>query len=362
MGADGVVKQLNDWRWLTFGELDGAMSPRVQAFAALAGRAEGIVATAVPDILQRMWEKLTHLGTSAVGTVLLRANTGEIARSSGGVAFMHRVLERNAAIAAANGHPMPDSFMAEFRALVRRHQGRLRDVDAARPEAGGRIEADHILGFLLDRPAAAGVPHELHEAAYLHAKAYEQRRDAGRLPEAGLAGHPVERQQQLHRQIPPAPSGSWRCRRAGRRSASPAGGRNRDRRRRHRRAALPRPSAGSRPGPSAVQSIDTVPPSLRQCAVFRRIRRQLVQRKRDRRRARSGRAAGRPAQAKPFRQPVAAAERLQQGAQQRPTVVPGSPSPSPAIAGRTRSCDRASAPMRPSSASRISPASPRRGR
>jgi 2-dehydropantoate 2-reductase len=26
------------------------------------------------------------------------------------------------------------------------------------------------------------VPDELHEAAFLHAKAYEQRRDAGRLP------------------------------------------------------------------------------------------------------------------------------------------------------------------------------------
>jgi 2-dehydropantoate 2-reductase len=49
-------------------------------------------------------------------------------------------------------------------------------------EAGGRIEADHILGFLLEAARRAGVPEELHEAAFLHAKAYEQRRDAGRLP------------------------------------------------------------------------------------------------------------------------------------------------------------------------------------
>ena len=182
LGADGTVRQLNDWRWLTFGELDGASSPRVQALAALGAQAEGMVATAVPDILQRMWEKLVHLGTSAIGTVLLRANTGEIARSPGGVAFMHRVLERNAAIAAANGHAMPDAFMAEFRALFADTAGgyatsMLRDL-----EAGGRIEADHILGFLLDRARAAGVPDGLHEAAFLHAKAFEQRRDAGRLP------------------------------------------------------------------------------------------------------------------------------------------------------------------------------------
>ncbi|MDO9709508.1 ketopantoate reductase family protein [Paracraurococcus lichenis] len=182
MAADGTVRQLNDWRWLTFGELDGSMSPRVAALAALGAKAEGMVATAVPDILQRMWEKLTHLGTSAIGTVLLRANTGEIARSPGGVAFMHRVLERNAAIAAAKGHPMPDSFMAEFRALFADPKGgyatsMLRDL-----EAGGRIEADHILGFLLQAAREAGVPEEIHEAAFLHAKAYEQRREAGRLP------------------------------------------------------------------------------------------------------------------------------------------------------------------------------------
>ena len=182
LAPDGTVRHLNEWRWLTFGELDGAMSPRVQALAGLAGRARGVIAEAVPDILFRMWEKLVHLGTSAIGTVLMRANTGEIARSPGGAAFMHRVLERNAAIAAAHGHPMRPEYIEEFRTLFADPRGQystsmLRDL-----EAGGRIESDHILGFLLEAARRAGVPAELHEAAYIHAKAYEQRRDAGRLP------------------------------------------------------------------------------------------------------------------------------------------------------------------------------------
>ena len=182
MAPDGTVKHLNDWRWLTFGELDGSLSPRVRALAALGARAEGVVATAVPDILQQMWEKLAHLGTSAIGTVLLRANTGEIARAPGGIAFMHTVLARNAAIAAANGFPMREAWLAEFRALFADTSGGyatslLRDI-----EAGGRTEADHVLGYLLDAARAAGVPDEIHAAAFLHAKAYEQRRDAGRLP------------------------------------------------------------------------------------------------------------------------------------------------------------------------------------
>jgi 2-dehydropantoate 2-reductase len=112
----------------------------------------------------------------------MRANTGEIARAPGGIAFMHRVLARNAAIAAAHGHAMRPAYIADFEALFADPKGgyatsMLRDL-----EAGGRIEADHILGFLLEAAKAAGVPHELHEAAYIHAKAYEQRRDAGRLP------------------------------------------------------------------------------------------------------------------------------------------------------------------------------------
>lgn len=182
LAPDGRVRHLNDWRWLTFGELDGRMSPRVLALADLAARAPGVVAQAVPDIAFRMWEKLVHLGTSAIGTVLMRANVGEIARAPGGAAFLHRVLERNAAIAAANGHPMRPEFLAEYRALFADptsaySTSMLRDL-----EAGGRIESDHILGFLLEAARRAGVPAEIHEAAFLHAKAYEQRRASGRLP------------------------------------------------------------------------------------------------------------------------------------------------------------------------------------
>jgi 2-dehydropantoate 2-reductase len=182
LAADGTVRHLNDWRWITFGAQDGALDDRLRAIEAAFAPAKGVVAQAVPDIRARMWEKLVHLGTSAIGTVLLRANVGEIARSPGGTAFLHRLLDRNAAIAAAAGFPMREAFLAEYRALFgdpTSHYGTsmLRDI-----EAGGRTEADHILGFLLDAARRAGVPDEAHEAALLHARAYEQRRAAGRLP------------------------------------------------------------------------------------------------------------------------------------------------------------------------------------
>ena len=177
----GVVKQLNDWRWLTFGELDGATSPRVQALEAAYAKAVGVEAKAVGNINQRLWEKLVHLGTSAVGTVLMRANVGEIVRA-GGSPLLLAILERNAAIADHHGHPMPDAFMAEYRALFSDASSAyatsmLRDI-----EAGNRIEGEHILGFLAEAAQRAGVDAAIHEAAALHARAYEQRRAANRLP------------------------------------------------------------------------------------------------------------------------------------------------------------------------------------
>ncbi len=173
----GVVKQLNDWRWLTFGEMDGSMSPRVAALEAGFAQARGMAAMAVPNIAQRLWEKLVHLGTSAIGTVLMRANLGEIVRA-GGSAWLQEVLARNAAIAAHHGHPMPEAFMAEYRALFSDAASAyatsmLRDI-----EAGNRIEGEHILGFLAAAAARAGVQTAIHDAAALHARAYERRRAA----------------------------------------------------------------------------------------------------------------------------------------------------------------------------------------
>ncbi|WP_245870238.1 ketopantoate reductase family protein [Teichococcus rhizosphaerae] len=184
---DGEVRNLSDWRALAFGELDGRMTPRVEALAALARRG-GILAEAVPDIRAAMWAKLVHLGTVAAATVLMRGSTGQIARAPGGVDFMHRLLERNIAIAAAHGVAMPPSFAAEYRAMLADPAAgytasMLRDL-----EQGGRIEADHILGHLLAAAERAGVERDLHALACLHARTYEERRAEEKARRKAAAG------------------------------------------------------------------------------------------------------------------------------------------------------------------------------
>jgi 2-dehydropantoate 2-reductase len=182
LAPDGIVRQLTAHNRIVFGELDGSESERVRKLKAAFGSAP-VQVEAAHNIRAQMWEKLVGLGTLAAVTVLMRANVGEVARAPGGVPWMHRLLDRSAAAAAAAGHPVRPEVLEGFMrpTLEDVHSvlaaSMLRDL-----EAGRRIEADHILGVLLEAIRRADIPDELHEAAYLQAKAYENRRDAGRLP------------------------------------------------------------------------------------------------------------------------------------------------------------------------------------
>ena len=177
---DGVIKHLNDWRYLTFGEQDGQLTPRVLQFKAVLDTTS-IVATASPDIMQVMWEKLVHLSTIAGMTACMRASVGEIARTDLGSGLMTAFLETNAAIAGCEGYQPSDAFMAEYRAILANPQSpytasMLRDI-----ERKGPIEADHIIGFMLEKALKHGLDARLHQVIAVHLQSYEQRRASGRL-------------------------------------------------------------------------------------------------------------------------------------------------------------------------------------
>ena len=180
---EGVVRQLNDWQTVTFGEQDGSESARVKALKALLERTP-IEAKLSLQIMREMWLKVVHLSTVAGMTCLMRANVGEIVRTPEGSALLKDFLMTNAAIAARAGHQPDDKFLGTYLDLFTQSQSAyeasmLRDL-----EKGGQIESEHILGFMLRKCREAGLPDALHRAAYTHVKAYEQRRDAGRLPQA----------------------------------------------------------------------------------------------------------------------------------------------------------------------------------
>lgn len=175
--ADGTIKHLNDWRFITFGEQDGTLSPRVEALKTEFDRTS-VVAKAVPNIMQVMWEKIVHLATVAGGTCAMRASVGDIARTQHGAQFMIDLLEQNAEISGKEGYPVSETFLAEYRKLFRDTNSgytasMLRDI-----QRRGSIEADHVVGFMLRKAEQHGIDSSAYRFIYTHLQAYEMRRAA----------------------------------------------------------------------------------------------------------------------------------------------------------------------------------------
>ncbi|HXZ49353.1 MAG TPA: 2-dehydropantoate 2-reductase [Usitatibacter sp.] len=178
---DGVIVHGDSLQRVLFGERDGSRSARAQALAA-AFAATKIAWKLSDDIVQDLWDKIVFLCALATTTCLFRANVREIVAAPGGREAMERALEANAEIARREGHPPGAEMLAFARARLTDSAGlwsasMLRDL-----ESGGRVEADHVVGWMLERARARGVDDSLLSLAYTHLKAYEARRAAGRLP------------------------------------------------------------------------------------------------------------------------------------------------------------------------------------
>jgi 2-dehydropantoate 2-reductase len=187
LGPDGVIRHTDPLQRLFFGERDRTTSARAHAFASLLKRTK-INWELSENVLQNLWEKLTFLSVLAAATCLYRGNVGEILSAPGGRESVEQALDANIVIAAREGHP-PRAEVIDFaRRRLTDPSGTwsasmLHDV-----ETGGRTEADHIVGWMLDRGRAHGVDVPLLSWAYTHLKTYEARRAAGRLPNNGVMG------------------------------------------------------------------------------------------------------------------------------------------------------------------------------
>ena len=180
LGRDGVVHHGGTLQRLVFGERDGRRSPRAEAVAAvLAGTT--VDWSLSDDIEQILWDKLVFLAALASVTCLFRANVREIISAPGGRQAMEQALAANAEIAAREGHPPSAAGLDFARTRLTDPSGlwsasMLRDL-----ESGGRVEADHIVGWMLDLARRHGVDDTLLSLAFTHLKAFEARRDANRL-------------------------------------------------------------------------------------------------------------------------------------------------------------------------------------
>jgi 2-dehydropantoate 2-reductase len=170
LDPDGEIVQLGNLHALSFGELDGSRSPRIETIAsALLG--PGFDARLSDEIRQEMWEKWVLIAALAGITCLMRASVGDYV-AAGASDLAAGLLDECATIAAAEGYPPRPATLDRARAMLTTagspfKASMLRDIEGGLP-----VEGDQILGDLLRR-AARPDAHSLLRIATLHVKAYE---------------------------------------------------------------------------------------------------------------------------------------------------------------------------------------------
>jgi 2-dehydropantoate 2-reductase len=169
---DGTIVHMNRLHSLTFGERAGGTSPRVEAIAALFGKAN-FVTRASLDVLQDAWEKYALLAALAGVTCLMRATVGAIVATRDGDAIVRELFAECQAVASAFGRPMRAKAIESALGYLTTPgspstASMLRDI-----EAGQRVEADPILGDLLRRAEGKGVKTPLLRIAFCHVQSYE---------------------------------------------------------------------------------------------------------------------------------------------------------------------------------------------
>ncbi|HTD05603.1 2-dehydropantoate 2-reductase [Undibacterium sp.] len=173
--AKGAVVHLAPMHMLTFGERDGSMSERIRQVLATMSNA-GFDPHASENILQSMWEKWVLLASLAGSTCLMRSSIGDIMEAPGGRQFVLEVLEECRSVAVAAGYPPGAGFFDQLRNLLTTTASPLTASMFRDIENHARIEADQIIGNLIERGQNLGLKEPglpLLRTVYTHLKSYE---------------------------------------------------------------------------------------------------------------------------------------------------------------------------------------------
>lgn len=173
--SQGRIIQLNDVQSLTYGELDGKKTSRIEAVHQLFSGA-GFETAISGDILQEMWQRWVWNASLGAITCLLRGNIGEIAAVPGGAELCLSALRECAAIAGACGYPMSEKFLAEKSPQLTAVGSTLASSMYHDLTDHARVEVDTILGNLVERGQKQRVSAPLIQAAFVNLTIYQQGR------------------------------------------------------------------------------------------------------------------------------------------------------------------------------------------
>jgi 2-dehydropantoate 2-reductase len=155
--APGVVRQTGTYFQMTFGELDGRISPRAERLRDLCAAAgfEGILS---PDIRVPLWEKFLVVVSAANVNALTRLPLGRYRADPDTWALVEAGLRETEAVGRAEGVALrPDAFehaLASIRSMPDHHMTSMAN-DLLR---GNRLELPWFAGKVVELGRRHGIP------------------------------------------------------------------------------------------------------------------------------------------------------------------------------------------------------------
>jgi 2-dehydropantoate 2-reductase len=170
--ADGRIVQIADFQELIYGELSAQTTSRLLSLDATM-RGAGFDAKISTDILQAMWEKWVQLASLGAITCLMRAAVGAIVAATGGADLSLALLRECSAVASACGHRPSETFLLRHAAAITEPESTLTSSMYRDMRQDAPVEAEHILGDLVNRGVAHGVATPLLNAALVNLRVYQ---------------------------------------------------------------------------------------------------------------------------------------------------------------------------------------------
>jgi 2-dehydropantoate 2-reductase len=179
LDRQGRIVQLTKLQDVAYGEMDGSRSERIKRLDEFMQGA-GFHARISESIALEMWQKWTLLATLGGVTCLMRGNTGEIEAAHGGREFLTKFVNEVVSVIEAVGTRLGATFIDDITAALLTPGAPTASSLYRDLQDGNRVEADQILGDLLQRGAKVGLHTPLISAAYTHLCVYQNRLTAAR--------------------------------------------------------------------------------------------------------------------------------------------------------------------------------------
>jgi 2-dehydropantoate 2-reductase len=161
----GVIRQVGTFMRLVFGELEGGLSARGDAFLGLCQKA-GFDATHSDQIMTELWMKFILLATNAAITAATRTPIGILRDDPDIAPLFARASAEVAAVGRARGVKLPGDVVERVSGFTRTAPPTMMASMAHDLIRGNRIELPWLSGKVVALGRELGVPTPVHEILY----------------------------------------------------------------------------------------------------------------------------------------------------------------------------------------------------